>query len=88
MSKEQLEVILKKVEQELKELDPADDEVRGRLAELSQVVHEVREQVIKEKDPSQLHGRLRDAAQRFQDSHPTLSLALGQASDVLAAMGI
>ena len=77
---------LEKLRRELHEGPELDQETRQMLADLA---HEI-EQAIERSagaEPS-LSDRLREATERFEESHPSLTAVVGRLADMLSGVGI
>jgi uncharacterized protein YukE len=91
---EQLRATLKELEAELNSVDSLDDETRAMLAEAMREI-EAKLQARQEATPADredsddtLAGGLRDAIERFESTHPTLTQILSRLVDTLGQIGI
>jgi len=97
VSKEKIEELLRQLHNELAEADNVDadlsEKLRGTAVEIQTALQ--RQQslsaVLGESPDTESHGvidQLRDAAERFEDSHPTLTNTVGRIADALSQLGI
>lgn len=88
---ENLRQTLEKLHEELQSTDTVDPQVRAlletTLSDIHQLLGEEAESAAAEEEKS-LVDQLSDAADRFEQSHPTLAHTIGRLADVLAQMGI
>lgn len=87
---EKLRGVLKELESELASLDSLDDASRAALEEsLQEIIAALRknEPGVLQRDES-LADKLRDAADEFEHSHPTLFGIVTRTIDALGQMGI
>jgi hypothetical protein len=66
-------------------LDPA---ARARLAEIARDIEALLDEGEAGETRESLVERLRSAAEHFEESHPSLTAAVGRIADALAALGI
>jgi hypothetical protein len=66
-------------------LDPA---ARARLAEIARDIEALLDEREAAETRESLVDRLRSAAEHFEESHPSLTAAVGRIADALAALGI
>lgn len=97
VSKEKIEELLRQLHNELAEADNVDAELseklRGTAAEIQTALQRQPSlpATIDEAPESESTGvidQLRDAAERFEDSHPTLTNTVGRIADALSQLGI
>jgi len=97
VSKEKIEELLRQLHNELAEADNVDAELseklRGTTAEIQTALQRqsTLPATIDEAPESESTGvidQLRDAAERFEDSHPTLTNTVGRIADALSQLGI
>lgn len=97
VSKEKIEELLRQLHNELAEAENVDadlsEKLRGTATEIQTALQ--RQQslpaVLGESPDAESHGvidQLRDAAERFEDSHPTLTNTVGRIADALSQLGI
>lgn len=87
MNPEKIAQLLNELQAELSDTDGLDPEVSERL---QAAADEIRAAISAE-TVEQPHGvveQLRDAASRFEDSHPTLTGTVGRIADALSQIGI
>ncbi len=87
---EQLREHLKALHGELASTPSVDERSKQLLEEVLADLHGLLERTepAAEDEHQSLGDRLRDATQQFEDSHPTLSAAVGRVVDALANLGI
>ena len=92
MSKERLAELLHQLQVELADTDDLDAELSERLRATTAEVHQVLEReeadAASEDSAQSLISQLRQAATRFEDSHPALTNTVGRIADALAQLGI
>lgn len=98
MSKEKIEELLKQLHDELAAADNVDSELgqklRGTAAEIQSALerqptsHSTSDQDQDHPSQGGVIDQLRDAAERFEDSHPTLTNTVGRIADALSQLGI
>jgi len=97
VSKEKIEDLLRQLHDELAEAEDVDadlsEKLRGAAAEIQTALE--RQYPMEDVSDSQTEGepggvieQLRDAAERFEDSHPTLTNTVGRIADALSQLGI
>ncbi|MDD9935715.1 MAG: DUF4404 family protein [Myxococcales bacterium] len=86
MPRKQLEQSLSELQRLLREADDIDSDVEERLKE---AMEEIRDALQgKSRGGLSLRDRIGEAADDFEDSHPTLASTLGRVSELLARVGI
>ena len=78
---------LRQLHHELSQAEELDPEARALLAEVSEEI----ERLLGEEEPGPgeaLAERLREAAERFEQSHPALTAVVGRLANALANLGI
>jgi hypothetical protein len=92
---ERLRATLANLHAELAAADEDDPEVRAlltaTLAELQAAVEQhgaALPQSLPREERTSILGRLQDAVQHYQDSHPAMAATIGSVIDVLGRMGI
>jgi len=97
VSKEKIAELLQQLHAELAEADDLDAEISAQLRATSTEIRDALEREEPgelatsnsiEEEPSTVIDQLRDAAERFEDSHPTLTNTVGRIADALAQLGI
>lgn len=98
MSKQRLAELLQQLREELTEADDIDAEVDAWLRTASREIEDVLARDATEADtkppdiePKRARGliaQFREAADRFEDSHPALTNTVGRIADALAQLGI
>ena len=83
-----LRTTVTELESELAGLDEVDDETRAVLEEAVQEIQEALHKQPEEIEHQTLSDRLRDAAEGFEASHPTLYGIVHRTIDCLGQMGI
>lgn len=97
MSKEKIEELLRQLHDELAEAEDVDadlsEKLRGAAVEIQTALE--RQQPLEEiaddqadDQPVGVIEQLREAAERFEDSHPTLTNTVGRIADALSQLGI
>jgi hypothetical protein len=97
VSKEKIEELLRQLHNELAEANNVDAELserlRGTAAEIQAAIQ--RQQPLPttldkttDAEEAGVINQLRDAAERFEDSHPTLTNTVGRIADALSQLGI
>ncbi|MDJ0850871.1 MAG: DUF4404 family protein [Myxococcota bacterium] len=87
MEKDRLREDLLRLREELDRSDSLDPDARARLAEIAADIESLLESEESGEHES-LADRLRSAADHFEESHPTLTAAVGRIADALSAIGI
>jgi signal transduction histidine kinase len=87
---EQLREHLEALHSELTSTPSVDDRSKQLLEEVLADIRELLERTepAAQDEHQSLGERLRDATQHFEDSHPTLSTAVGRVVDALSNLGI
>ena len=87
---QQLHDKLEQLHAELGKNQPADPDSRAVLDPLQKDVHNLLQSPAGDRTAQyhSLRGRLNAALEHLEDSHPQLTLAIGQVLDNLAAIGI
>ena len=85
---EQLRTTLRDLEAELASLETLDEETRAMLQEVAGEIQAVLATRTATQPPGHVRGRLRDAIDQFETSHPTLTGVLSRLVDTLGQMGI
>jgi len=81
--------MISELEKELSAVETVDDESRQRLLEAVREIRSTLEGNAASKlRPHSLIGRLQDGVQKFEGSHPTLTVTLSRLIDGLAEIGI
>ncbi len=84
MENKELERLLEKLHAELEKVDSVDENgmqlLRGIEQDISELLHQT--------DRDTMLGRLREAIQQFEVSHPTLTAMLSEISSILNIAGI
>ena len=88
MEKDRLREDLERLREELERSGPLDAEARARLEEIAADIQALLDSEERSEDHESLGDRLRSAAEHFEDSHPSLTAAVGRIADALAAIGI
>jgi len=97
VSKEKIEELLRQLQNELAEADNVDadlsEKLRATATEIQTALHRQPPlpAVMGESPDAESAGvidQLRDAAERFKDSHPTLTNTVGRIADALSQLGI
>lgn len=97
VSKEKIEELLRQLHNELAEADDVDadlsEKLRGTATEIQTALARQQSlpEVLGDSDDAESPGvidQLRDAAERFEDSHPTLTNTVGRIADALSQLGI
>jgi hypothetical protein len=85
----ELRETLSRLHDELHTGQPLDDEARGMLERLAGDIEQVLHPESREPDALEALGRrLREAIERFEESHPELTAAVNRVADALARLGI
>jgi len=88
-NREALKKAIASLKQELGSGRPLDAEHRSTLETLlDEVAPLLDEPASSEHDHETTAERLREAAKRFEDSHPDLTMAVGAVADILSRLGI
>lgn len=84
MENKELEKLLEKLHAELEKVDQMDEDgmklLRGIEKDINELLHQT--------DRDTLVGRLREAIEKFEVSHPTLTTMLSEISSILNIAGI
>lgn len=92
MSKERLADLLHQLQAELSDTNDLDadlsEQLRATTVEIRQVLEREEADVASEDSSQSLISQLRQAATRFEDSHPALTNTVGRIADALAQLGI
>ncbi len=90
METQQLHERLQQLHKELQRIESVDEHERKALEQLMADIQELQEK--SEGHPTQKYSRLgerlRDSVAQLEASHPTVTMLMGQAIDMLAKMGI
>ncbi len=84
MENKELEKLLEKLHAELEKVDSVDEEGMQLLRGIEQDINEL----LNQTDRDTMLGRLREAIQQFEVSHPTLTAMLSEISSILNIAGI
>jgi len=86
MNEEKITQLLGQLNDELSDADGLDPELTDRLKAATE---EIRAALAGDDvEPQGVVEQLRDAATRFEDSHPTLTNTVGRIADALSQIGI
>jgi len=89
MNIDKLRATISELERELRGMNSLDTESRRML---EQAMQDIRDALQAEEQPAAdrqpLVGRLQEAVERFESTHPSLTAVLGRLIDGLAQMGI
>ncbi len=85
MKNERLNALLTALHAELESAETLDDD---QAAELKQTLEEIQDKLGGEEEESTLVSRLRESAQKFEETHPQLTHTIGSLADALAQIGI
>jgi predicted component of type VI protein secretion system len=90
LEKEQLREDLERLHRELSEASAVDASDRELLSEVLRDIETLLERDAPEASdaPASLSDRLRQAMGRFEESHPSLTTAVGRIADALASLGV
>ncbi len=92
MSKERLADLLQQLQVELSNTDDLDaelsEQLRATTTEIRQALERDDAAEPIEDDSQGMIAQLRQAAARFEDSHPALTNTVGRIADALAQLGI
>lgn len=88
MPKQRLRADLDRLQQELGQSPGVDPEARELVAEIARDVEALLESAGSDEEKDSLVDRLRSAASDFEESHPSLTAAVGRIADALSALGI
>ena len=92
MSKEKIVELLRQLHAELAVAEDLDselsDQLRAATAEIEEVLEREEESSEAESESPGVIDQLRDAAERFEDSHPSLTNTVGRIADALSQLGI
>ena len=84
MENKELEKLLEKLHAELEKVDSVDENGVQLLRGIEQDINEL----LNQTDRDTMLGRLREAIQQFEVSHPTLTAMLSEISSILNIAGI
>lgn len=84
MENKELEKLLEKLHAELEKVNSVDEEGMQLLRGIEQDINEL----LNQTDRDTMLGRLREAIQQFEVSHPTLTAMLSEISSILNIAGI
>ena len=84
MENKELERLLEKLHAELEKVDSVDENGMQLLRGIEQDINEL----LNQTDRDTMLGRLREAIQQFEVSHPTLTAMLSEISSILNIAGI
>ncbi|MDH3719224.1 MAG: DUF4404 family protein [Planctomycetota bacterium] len=88
-AQEKLRSTIQQLHAELESIEQVDEDVQQLLQTAVDDIHQALQQDAEStEESSQISGRLSEAAQHFEDSHPTLSGIIGSLIDTLSRMGI
>lgn len=87
MPSQHLREVLEQLRAELERADAVDESSRELLRAVDADIHGVLER-SGEQRPESMTERLRETVERFEDTHPALTEAVGRVLDALAKMGI
>lgn len=86
---ERLRDELRRLHDELHRAESVDAESRELLLAIARDIEElVAREPAEAEEPESLAERLREAANHFEESHPSLTAAVGRIANALAAIGI
>jgi DNA repair ATPase RecN len=92
MNKDKIAQLLNQLHEELSDADGVDPALSERLRSATAAIEEAldRDQAIaaEREHPQGMIEQLRDAANQFEDSHPTLTNTVGRIADALSQLGI
>ena len=89
MSKQRLRADLERLQQQLGRSPGVEPKARELVAEIARDVEALLESAAGSDDEKEtLVERLRSAAGHFEESHPSLTAAVGRIADALSALGI
>ena len=88
METERLKEDLLRMRQELERSDSLAPDTRARLEEIAADIESMLESEERNEGHESLADRLRSAADHFEESHPSLTAAVGRIADALSAIGI
>ncbi len=90
MERSELRETLARLHEELARGHPIDPEVRHLLVDVVRDIEALVEPSEEESEHTSdsLMARLREATRHFEESHPSLTSAVGQVADALSRMGI
>jgi hypothetical protein len=87
--KQRLREDLARLQEDLSHSPGLDDEARNLVAEITRDVEALLVRTEGSEDEKEgLVDRLRSAASSFEESHPSLTAAVGRIADALSALGI
>jgi hypothetical protein len=88
-TREQLRATLKELENELAALESLDESTRAMLVEAKRDIEAKLNQPERTEPPTEsITSGLREAVERFESSHPTLTGIVSRIADALAQLGI
>ncbi len=89
MERQQLHERLKELHAELEDAPSVDTESRELLRSLVDDIREMlKDSGAETLEPHGVTDQLREAARRFEESHPTLATTVGRVADALSNLGI
>jgi ABC-type transporter Mla subunit MlaD len=88
MPKEQLKETLRSLAQQIEDANDIAPDVEQRLKDAVDEIHEALAGKPPEGALESLKSALSDAADDFEDSHPTLASTLGRLGDLLSRVGL
>lgn len=89
MPKQRLRADLERLQEELERSPGVDPKARELVSEIARDVEALLESAASSDDDKEtLADRLRSAAGHFEESHPSLTAAVGRIADALSALGI
>lgn len=88
MPNQHLRETLEQLHTELQQSDSVDDRSRELLRDVMNDIHGILERTPGGARPESVATRLREAVGEFEETHPTLTEAVGRVVDALAKMGI
>ena len=90
MDKQQLDERLRQLHDEIQQVEAADENNQALLTKLQRDIRELLD--AQEDDRTHRYtgigDQLREGIERFEASHPNLTLTMGQLAEMLAKMGI
>ena len=88
MREQDLRQLLERLHTELQGADTIDDRSRELLRSVVGDIEELLERKHERAAPESIVARLREAVRDFEQTHPTLTDAIGRVADALAGIGI
>ena len=88
MREQDLRQLLERLHTELQGADTIDDRSRELLRSVVGDIEELLERKHERVAPESIVERLREAVRDFEQTHPTLTDAIGRVADALAGIGI